>query len=101
MKNQIKKLDNTIQKNAQLLRTTPRERDEMAKEAEALEEKFQRGMPTRFEMNHPARCPGAVKKHMTWLQNNQNTGDVERYRTIQRRLNPGEERSIESLRKDK
>jgi hypothetical protein len=38
---------------------------------------------------------------MAWLNNNEKTGFVDRYREIQRTLRPGEEKSIETLRKDK
>ena len=76
-------------------------KDNLHREAKELEEQFKKGMPTRFEMDHPGKCPGAVRKHLSWLSNNENTGFVDKYRQIQRQINPGEERSIEDLRKDK
>jgi hypothetical protein len=80
---------------------TGKQKDSLEREARQLEERFQEGMPTRYEMSHPSKCPGAVRKHMKWLQRNETTGAVDRYRQIQRVLNPGEEKSIETLRKDK
>lgn len=80
---------------------TGKQADSLEREARQLEERFQEGLPTRFEMAHPSKCPGAVRKHMKWLERNQNTGAVDRYRQIQRTLRPGEEKSIETLRKDK
>lgn len=97
---QIKRYDAALQK-ATPPKMSGSERDRMAARAKELEDKFQDGMPTRYEMNHPARCPGAVKKHMAWLGRHENTGEVDEYRQIQRILNPGEELSVERLRKDK
>jgi len=76
-------------------------KDSLVREERELEERFQKGLPTRFEMAHPGKCPGAVRKHLRWLQENEKTGFVDRYRQIQRMLRPGEEKSIETLRKDK
>jgi len=82
-------------------RLTDKKKDSMYREEKQLEEQFQKGMPTRFEMNHPGQCPGAVRKHKFWLNQNEKSGLVNRYREIQRSLRPGEEKSIETLRKDK
>ena len=57
------------------------------------------GMPTRYEMDHPARCPGAVRKHLSWL--NRTGKAVARYVEIQKILRPEEPKSIEALRKEK
>ena len=100
IKGQIKKLDDFLAVSSPP-RISGSERDRMAKRAKDLEEKFSVGMPTQYEMNHPARCPGAVKKHMGWIKRNENTGEVEEYRQIQRTLNPGEEHMVESLRREK
>ena len=80
---------------------TDKQKDSLNREARQLEERFKEGLNTRYEQNHPARCPGAVRKHMKWLERNEATGAVDRYRQIQRTINPGEEKSIESLRKDR
>jgi hypothetical protein len=82
-------------------KVTAKSKDSMHREEKELEDQFQKGMPTRYEMDHPGKCPGAVRKHMSWLNNNQNTGYVKRYQQIQRTLRPGEERSVETLRKDR
>ena len=81
---------------------TSKAKDSMWREEKELEEQFKKNMPTRSEMrNHLGRHPGAVRKHMNWLNENEKTGYVDRYREIQRTLRPGEEKSIEELRKDK
>ena len=82
-------------------RITGKTKDSLYREEKELEEVFQKGLPTRYEMDHPGKCPGAVRKHMFWLNENEKSGRVSRYREIQRTLRPGEERSIETLRKDK
>lgn len=76
-------------------------KDSLYREEKELESRFMEGQPTRYEMAHPGRCPGAVRKHLKWLERNEQSGAVARYREIQRSLRPGEERSIEDLRKDK
>lgn len=76
-------------------------KDSLYREEKQLEEQFLKGLPTKYEMDHPGKCPGAVRKHMAWLNNNEKTGYVDRYRQIQRMLRPGEEKSIETLRKDR
>lgn len=100
IKSQVKRLDQVIHESA-APRVSSMQKDAMAKRAEALESKFEQGLPTRYEMNHPARCPGAVRKHLKWRERNELSGEVEEYRQIQRILNPGEELSIERLRRDK
>jgi len=82
-------------------KVTSKTKDNMYREEKQLEEQFKRGMPTRDEMNYPHKNPGAVRKHKFWLNENEKSGYVNRYREIQRTLRPGEEKSIESLRKDK
>lgn len=76
-------------------------KDSLVREERELEERFQIGLPTRYEMNHPGKCPGAVRKHQRWILQNEKPGYVSRYVEIQRTLRPGEEKSIETLRKDK
>jgi hypothetical protein len=56
-------------------------------------------MPTRDEMRFPAKNPGAVRKHMAW--STKNAQRIERYRYIQRVLNPDDPRSVENLRREK
>lgn len=74
-------------------------KDEMAKEAEQIENELREGMPTRDEMRFPAKNPGAVRKHMGW--SDRNAQRIERYRYIQRVLNPDDPRSVENLRREK
>ena len=82
-------------------RLTGKSKDSLYKEEKALEEQFKEGLPSTWEMDKPGKNPGAVRKHLSWLKRNENSGDVNRYREIQRSLRPGEERSIENLRKDR
>ena len=82
-------------------RVTSKTKDNLYREEKQLEEQFQKGLPTRDEMRSPGKHPGAVRKHMHWLNENEKSGNVNRYREIQRTLRPGEEKSIEELRKDK
>ena len=100
IKAQIAHYDREIEEG-QPGRITGKTKDSLYREERELEDRFQIGLPTRYEMAHPAKCPGAVRKHMKWLNENEKTGYVDRYRQIQRILRPGEEKSIETLRKDK
>lgn len=100
IKSQISRIDKALEEGTPG-KLTGMQRDALVKEAKDLETRFQEGLPTKYEMDHPAKCPGAVRKHMKWLLRFEKTGMVERYRTIQRLLNPGEEQSIETLRKEK
>ena len=95
---QIDRIDQAI-----VSREAPRvrgsEKDDLIKEAEAIENELREGMPTRDEMDHPAKNPGAVRKHMNW--SSRNNAKIERYRYIQRIINPEDPRSVENLRRDK
>lgn len=95
---QIDRIDRTIDER-QPPKISGSRKDELIKEAGDIEEKLRIGMPTREEMNHPAKNPGAIRKHMKWLERNNPL--IERYRTIQRLVNPDEPKSVESLRVDK
>jgi hypothetical protein len=98
IKKQIDRIDRAIEERA-IPKVSGSRKDDMAKEAREIEARISEGMPTRDEMDHPARNPGAVRKHMSWL--NRNTPAIERYRTIQRTINPDNPESVERLRKDK
>ncbi len=67
---------------------TPRgvNKDAMVKEAQELEVRIKTGIPTRAEMDHPAKHPGAIHKHLNWSKRTDT--DVRRYKEIQRRLHP-------------
>jgi len=95
---QIDRIDRTIAER-EPPKVSGARRDELIKEAEAIKVQLAIGMPTRDEMNHPAKNPGAVRKHMRWDVRNKPL--IERFRTIQRLINPDEPESIENLRKDK
>lgn len=75
------------------------QKDELAKEAEDIENSLREGMPTKDEMSFPAKNPGAVRKHLNWSA--KNVQRIERYRYIQRVLNPDDPRSVENLRREK
>jgi len=96
----IRRLDTAIA-DSDPGRVTSKAKDSLVREERELEARFVQGMPTRYEMDHPAKCPGAVRKHLHWLEMNEKPGYVARYRTIQRLIRPGEEKSVEALRKDR
>lgn len=76
-------------------------KDRMVQEAEELKNKMRENMPTREEMDHPGKNPGAIAKHIKWLQRNDT--HVRRYKDIQRTLEPDDPTAcdIERLRKEK
>lgn len=74
-------------------------KDSIIREERDIEDRLVIGMPTAYEMDHPSRCPGAVRKHMAW--NARNDALIRRYVEIQKILRPLEPKSIESLRKEK
>ena len=78
---------------------TGMQRDALVKREKYLETTLKQGIPTRWEMDMPHKCPGAVRKHMNWLDRNNRL--IEEYRDIQRLINPGAEKSVEQLRKDR
>lgn len=98
IKKQITGIDRAIAER-QAPKLKGMEKDAMAQEAEQIEAELREGMPTREEMRHPGRNPGAVRKHMSW--DKRNSDKIERYRYIQKCLNPDEPRSIENLRREK
>lgn len=98
IKSQINRLDHAIE-DASPGRITGAQRDAFSKRIQELKEIFVVGLPTRWEMDHPAKCPGAVRKHRKWLE--MNNPNIIEWRNLQRLLNPGEEESIETLRKDR
>ena len=98
IKKQIDKIDQAIaDREPPKLRAV--DKNAMAKEAEEIEAELREGMPTKNEMDHPGSNPGAVRKHMNWDARNRDK--IERYRYIQRCLNPEDPRSVENLRKEK
>jgi hypothetical protein len=76
-------------------------KDKLAKEAESLQHEMQKYMPTREEMNHPERNPGAVQKHIQWEERNKK--NIHRYKEVMRTLEPHDPTatSIDKLRRDK
>lgn len=95
---QIKWLEATMDYGA-LPEIKGKHKDDLIKEADQIEEILKVDMPCREEMRHPARYPGAVRKHLNW--NKKNHGRIERYRQIQRLINPEAPKSVEELRRDK
>jgi len=76
-------------------------RDELVKEAEVLKGRIIEGMPTKYEMDHPAMCPGAVRKHLNWDKRTQS--DKIRYKEIMNILEPDDPTAadLEKFRKEK
>lgn len=83
--------------------TTPRgaNKDKLWTRAKELEEQMKANMPTREEMDHPARRPGAVRKHMMWAK--VNDPKVREYKELMRRLEPDDPTAmdVERLRREK
>lgn len=83
--------------------TNPRgaNKDHMVARSKELAEKMQKNMPTREQMDHPARNPGAIRKHMIWSKNNEK--NVLEYKEIMRRLEPDDPTAtdVEKLRMEK
>lgn len=77
------------------------QKDAMVKESQRLAEEMQKNMPTKEEMDHPARNPGAVQKHLKWEQ--RNLKNIQDYKTIMRTLEPDDptNTNIDRLRKEK
>jgi hypothetical protein len=76
-------------------------RDALIREAKELEEKLKENMPTTEEMNHPAKNPGAVQKHIKW--EGRNLQNIKRYKEIMRQLEPDDptNTSLDKLRREK
>ena len=77
-----------------------KEKDKLFSEEREIEDRISRGIPTTYEMDRPAKNPGAVDKHLNWLK--RNDADIRRYAEIQKLKGPNEERKyIDQLRKEK
>ncbi|MDD4987067.1 MAG: hypothetical protein PHQ43_15120 [Dehalococcoidales bacterium] len=100
IKRQIARIDQALE-DGKAPRVYGKTKDELLKEAEALKARIIDGMPTKFEMDHPAMCPGAVRKHMNWDKRTEK--DRARYREIMRMLEPDDPTAadIEKFRKEK
>jgi hypothetical protein len=95
LRKQIRNIDNTIEA------LSPRQakgktKDSLIRESKNLAEFLKEGLPTKYEMDHPAKCPGAVRKNMAWLARTKEA--VKRWRYIQNVINPDAPESIEDLR---
>jgi hypothetical protein len=74
--------------------------DDLMREGLRISELLVRGLPTKEEMAHPAKNPGAVRKHMKWVTTH--APAIHRYDEIKRTLGPDcELPSVEQLRKEK
>ena len=93
----IRKIDSELEKRA-VEEVSGKNKDKYFREERELEEKIIIGMPTRYEMEHPHKCPGAVRKHMAWDARNKKL--IYRYVEIQKILRPDEPKSIEELRSE-
>lgn len=100
LQKEAKYLDRVLQENSPKV---PRgtNRDSMVKEAGEIAQRIKINLPTRAEMDSPAKHPGAVHKHLKWLKNNET--DVRRYKEIMRRVEPNDPTAtdIEKMRKEK
>ena len=98
LKRQVSRLDQVLAEGA-VPRVSGSNKDRMASRSREIEEILKIGMPTRYEMDHPAKSPGAVRKHMSW--DARNRANIEEYKQIQRTLNPDAPVNIEELRREK
>ena len=100
MKRQIAKLDKAIH-DGQPPKVSAIDKDALIKEANEIRERLKIGLPTRFEMDHPAKAPGAVGKHLNWQA--RNAKDLKRYREIMQTVEPDDPTAtdIEKLRLEK
>lgn len=83
IRRQIGKLDQAIGDGMPDRMSGPT-RDKLAKEAALLSEEIKRGMPTKDEMIHPQKHPGAIRKNQMWEKNNRQK--IERWKMIKRTL---------------
>ena len=76
-------------------------KDRLVKRAEELREEMRKNMPTREQMDHPAKNPGAIQKHLKWAK--LNDPKVREYKEIMRRLEPEDPTAmdVECLRREK
>lgn len=98
IKRQISGYDRAIRDAEKAGKTTGAQRDALSKREKELMDFFRQGLPTRYEMDHPAKCPGAIAKHRKWEMRTKPY--ISEWRNIQRILRPGEEIHIEQLRED-
>jgi hypothetical protein len=82
-------------------RVSGTQKDAMVAEAARLAGEMQKNMPSQDEMDHPAKNPGAVQKHLKWEQ--RNLKNIQDYKTIMRTLEPDDptNTNIDRLRKIK
>lgn len=100
LKRQIARIDQALE-DGKAPKVYGKNRDELVKEAEVLKDRIIQGMPTKFEMDHPAMCPGAVRKHMNWDKRTQ--ADRIKYKEIMQTLEPEDPTAadLEKFRKEK
>jgi hypothetical protein len=98
LKQEINHIDKALH-DGRAPRLSGNKKDSLAKEAKNLAEQIKEGMPTREEMSHPSRHPGAIAKHLNW--DKRNAEKIQRYKEIQRQINPEAPINIESLRRAK
>lgn len=94
---QINRFDRLLEE-AKVGNLTGSQKDALVKREKELIDFFRIGLPTRYEMDHPAKCPGAVMKHRKWELRTKKF--IPEWRNLQRLLRPGEEIHIEQLRED-
>jgi len=100
LKKEIERYDNILHEGT-AQKVSGLNKDKLIKEAQRLRDEIKQNMPTREEMDHPAKNPGAVSKHMMWNKRNQK--NIEQYKQIQRQIEPDDPTatSVENLRRNK
>lgn len=76
-------------------------KDGMAQRSKDLLTSIREGMPTRYEMDNPHLCPGAVHKHLKWSA--KNAANITEYRRIMKTLEPDDPTTydLEKYRRDR
>lgn len=99
MKSRVNQIDRALESRA-VEEARGSSKDKLIREEREIEDFLvNSGMPTQYEMDHPARCPGAVRKHLKWLDRTRKA--IARYVEIQKIIRPEEPKSVEALRKEK
>ncbi len=92
IRGQVARLDKAIHDgSAPVVRGTGKDR--LYARAKELKEQIMIGMPTRYEMDNPGKCAGAVGKHRKWEQRTHVAR--EEYRQIMRTLEPDDPTAVD------
>lgn len=98
IKKEIAYLDRVLHEGSP--KVSGRQIDDLVREGMRIAEKLEIGLPTKEEMRHPSKNPGAVRKHLRWDHENQDA--IHRYNQILGLVGMDSPlKSIEQMRKEK